>query len=64
MVSSEPYSRDLCGYGPNPSNPNWPNQARVAISFVLNVEEGAELSIAADDSRNEDVLVLTVLSLC
>ncbi|MEO0433764.1 MAG: polysaccharide deacetylase family protein [Cyanobacteria bacterium J06656_5] len=54
-MSSEPYSRDFRGYGPNPPNPHWPNQARVAVSFVLNLEEGAELAISDGDSRNEAV---------
>ncbi|MBT9316872.1 polysaccharide deacetylase family protein [Leptothoe spongobia] len=54
-MSSEPYSRDFRGYGPNPPNPHWPNQARVAVSFVLNLEEGAELAISDGDSCNEGV---------
>ena len=34
--------RDLSGYGRRPPHPQWPNGARVALQFVLNVEEGAE----------------------
>jgi len=34
--------RNLIGYGPNPPDPQWPNEARVAVSFVLNYEEGGE----------------------
>lgn len=45
--------RDFRGYGPNPPDPCWPGRARVAVSFVLNVEEGAELSLADGDERNE-----------
>ena len=30
-----------------------PGDARVAVSIVVNVEEGAELSIACGDERNE-----------
>ncbi|MEO1455017.1 MAG: polysaccharide deacetylase family protein [Pseudomonadota bacterium] len=45
--------RDLKGYfGAEPA-PCWPNAARLAVSFVVNVEEGAELSIADGDERNE-----------
>ncbi len=33
----------------------WPNGASVALSFVLNIEEGAELSIADGDDVNESV---------
>lgn len=46
-------SRDLKGYfGAEPA-PCWPNEARLAVSFVVNVEEGAELSIGDGDERNE-----------
>ena len=46
-------SRDLKGYfGAEPA-PCWPDGARLAVSFVVNVEEGAELSIADGDERNE-----------
>jgi peptidoglycan/xylan/chitin deacetylase (PgdA/CDA1 family) len=45
--------RDFRGYGGQPPDPAWPGGARVAVSFVVNVEEGAELSIAAGDERNE-----------
>ena len=46
-------SRDLKGYfGAEPA-PCWPEDARLAVSFVVNVEEGAELSIADGDERNE-----------
>ena len=34
--------RDLVGYGRTPPRANWPGDARVAVSFVLNFEEGAE----------------------
>jgi peptidoglycan/xylan/chitin deacetylase (PgdA/CDA1 family) len=45
--------RDFRGYGGTPPDAGWPGQARVAVSFVLNVEEGAELSLSAGDERNE-----------
>ena len=47
--------RDFQGYGRTPPDPDWPGQARVAVSFVVNVEEGAELSIVDGDERNESV---------
>lgn len=34
--------RDLTGYAGLPPLPPWPGEARVAVQFVLNVEEGAE----------------------
>ena len=45
--------RNLKGYfGAEPA-PCWPDDARLAVSFVVNVEEGAELSIGDGDERNE-----------
>ena len=51
--------RDFLGYGANPPDPRWPGGARVAVSFVVNVEEGAELSIIDGDERNEAVYEVT-----
>ncbi|MBL8653925.1 MAG: chitin deacetylase, partial [Alphaproteobacteria bacterium] len=48
-------TRDLRGYGPTPPFADWPGKARVAVTFVVNFEEGAELSIADGDERNEKV---------
>lgn len=48
-----PAGRDLAGYGRNPPEAAWPRGARVAVSFVVNVEEGAEFSVTSGDERNE-----------
>lgn len=48
-------ARDLAGYGAVPPDPHWPGGARVAVSFVVNLEEGAEFGIAEGDDRNEAV---------
>ena len=45
--------RDLIGYGANPPNPNWPGNARLAVNFVLNFEEGSEPSIGDGDPASE-----------
>ena len=50
-----PASRDLAGYGRTPPDPRWPGGARLALSFVVNAEEGAELSLASGDEHNEHV---------
>ncbi len=47
--------RDFEGYRNQPPAVCWPQGARVAVSFVLNFEEGAELSVADGDARNEAV---------
>ena len=53
MTDAAPDRRDLKGYfGAEPA-PCWPGGARLAVSFVVNVEEGAELSIGDGDERNE-----------
>ena len=48
--------RDLCGYGGRPPHPHWPGGARVAVQFVLNVEEGAESTVVNGDSQSEAYL--------
>ncbi|QNT79339.1 allantoinase PuuE [Entomobacter blattae] len=50
------YKRDMIGYGPLPPNPNWPNQARIAVQFVINYEEGAENSVLHGDGHAESFL--------
>lgn len=52
-------TRDFLGYGARPPDPAWPGRARVAVSFVVNVEEGAELSLIDGDERNEAVYEVT-----
>jgi peptidoglycan/xylan/chitin deacetylase (PgdA/CDA1 family) len=47
--------RDLLGYRGSPPHPRWPGSARVAVSVVVNFEEGAEHSIADGDDENEAV---------
>jgi len=47
------HRRDLAGYRGRPPHPHWPDEARLAVSVVVNIEEGAELSLADGDERNE-----------
>ena len=48
-------ARDLIGYGGKPPGIVWPNGARVAVSVVVNFEEGAELQVGDGDPRSERV---------
>jgi putative urate catabolism protein len=48
--------RDFAGYGRFPPNPAWPGGARVALSFVLNYEEGGESNILDADPAAESYL--------
>ncbi len=56
MNSSTPYPRDLVGYGATPPHPRWPNDARIAVSVVLNYEEGGESNVLHGDACSESVL--------
>ena len=51
--------RDLKGYGRTPPHANWPGGARVAVSFVINFEEGAEMSLSSGDAFNEKTYEVT-----
>lgn len=48
--------RDIVGYGRSPPNPNWPDEAYIAINFVLNIEEGSEYSPIDGDGFAEATL--------
>jgi putative urate catabolism protein len=50
------YPRDLIGYGQNPPDPKWPGNARVALQFVINYEEGGENAIIHGDPASEAFL--------
>ena len=50
------YPRDLAGYGRNPPHPQWPGQARIAVQFVLNYEEGGENCVLHGDAGSEQFL--------
>jgi putative urate catabolism protein len=51
--------RDLIGYGPKPPDPQWPGEARIAVSFVLNYEEGGENTVLNGDPASEVFLTET-----
>ena len=44
------------GYGASPPQANWPEDARIAVQFVINYEEGAERCILHGDDRSESFL--------
>ena len=54
--STAPYPRDLAGYGRNPPHAQWPGQARIAVQFVLNYEEGGENNVLHGDPGSEQFL--------
>ena len=50
------YPRNLLGYGATPPDARWPGGAKIAISLVLNYEEGGENSILHGDAASEAFL--------
>lgn len=55
-MSESAYPRDLIGYGRHPPHANWPGQARIAVQFVLNYEEGGENCVLHGDAGSEQFL--------
>ena len=45
--------RDLIGYGQNLPAVRWPGDARIAVSVVVNYEEGSEYSLLDGDKHHE-----------
>lgn len=56
QIQNTPYSRDLIGYHGQVPKVAWPNQAKIAVQFVLNYEEGAENHIEHGDAGSEQFL--------
>jgi allantoinase len=56
MPPTERYPRDLRGYGAQAPHARWPGNARVALQFVLNYEEGGESSVLHGDAGSEQFL--------
>jgi allantoinase len=50
------YPRDLVGYGSRAPHPHWPDDAHIAVSLVLNYEEGGEACVLHGDAHSESVL--------
>lgn len=53
---TEDYPRDLIGYGAQPPQVQWPGNARLALQFVVNYEEGAENCVLHGDANSETFL--------
>ena len=50
------YPRDFRGHGPDAPDARWPGGAKIAISIVLNYEEGGENNILHGDGQSEAFL--------
>lgn len=53
---TNPYPRDMKGYGRAIPDPQWPGGAYVAVQFVLNYEEGGENNVLHGDAASEAFL--------
>ncbi len=56
MPLSPQYPRDLTGYARHPPQADWPGAARIAVQFVLNIEEGGEHCVLHGDAGSEQFL--------
>ena len=56
MSTGQDYPRDLVGYGAAAPHPHWPGEALIAVSLILNYEEGGELCVLHGDHESESVL--------
>ncbi len=50
------YPRDMVGYGQHSLDPKWPKNAKIAVQFVINYEEGGENCILHGDAASEAFL--------
>jgi hypothetical protein len=55
-MAAPPYPRDLIGYGATLPPAQRPDDARIALQFVINYEEGSENSILHGDCASEAFL--------
>lgn len=55
-MTNTDYPRDLAGYGCEPPHPHWPGEARIAVQFVINYEEGGENNVLHGDAASEAFL--------
>jgi putative urate catabolism protein len=60
LSTSEPYPRDLVGYGRSVPHARWPGGARIAVQVVVNYEEGGENAVLHGDPASEVFLGETV----
>lgn len=54
-MSDQP-QRDFIGYGQTPPHAAWQNNARIAVQFVINYEEGGENCVLDGDAHSENFL--------
>lgn len=50
------FPRDFKGYGRKPPNFQWPGNPKIIVNFVVNYEEGAEMSVLNGDESSEQYI--------
>lgn len=50
------FPREFKGYGENPPNFRWPKDPKIIVNFVVNYEEGAEMTILNGDESSEQYI--------
>jgi allantoinase len=55
-ISKDIYPRDMAGYAGSPPVVMWPGGAKIAVQFVLNLEEGGENCVLHGDIASETFL--------
>ena len=55
-MALDTYPRDLIGYGGCTPDVKWPGGERIAVQFVLNIEEGSENCVLHGDAASETFL--------
>ena len=55
-MTDKNYPREMCGYGQQVPDAKWPDEARIAVQFVINYEEGAENCVLHGDATSEAFL--------
>ena len=61
LTSDSSYPRDLRGHGRQPPHAQWPGQARIALQFVLNVEEGSENNPLHSDGEKSETFLSEIM---
>lgn len=52
-MTTDHLQRDFVGYGAHPPQTHWPGEARLAVNFCINFEEGSEPSVPDGDENSE-----------
>ena len=56
MTNKDNYPRDMVGYGRTPPFADWPNGARIAVQFVIELRGGRREQLLHGDAASEAFL--------